>query len=710
MEIPRGDGDSNAKLLNGRFRFSSFLSFFNGTKLPGVSFFYAFACGVACAITETNMKKILLASCVSLASNTHAFSAEELQLNEVVVTSNRFDENTTTPRSNVRVISKQEIMNSPAISIPDILRMQAGVNVRSLYGNQGIDAGVDMRGFGESATGNVLILLDGQRLNPVDGGSLQWASIPLQSIERIELLSGDGTVLYGDRATGGVINLITNKSGKPAAALTGTLGSYGYKAADGYVAGSSGDLYFNTFIHSADANGWRQNSGFNQWSLSGRAGLCANDQDSFIDYAIYRSENDLPSSISSAMYRDQPRSARTPFDSQTKEGYRIRPGTNIKISDRLEFAAEFAISNMKTHFNNVSFNSTSARDADTYALTPRFKWSHGLANLESVSVLGYDYYRGLVNADYHGGYANGKATQESNAIYWHNDTALTPHLSLSSGVRYQATYQKAAQDAYAPFAMPAVTGKKTNYNDAYDLGLNYHEEHWSIYGKTGSSFRLATTDELFGSDPITFQPLFFGNIIKPQTAKTFEIGTTFKSQDWDGRLAVYRANIHNEIGYDGNLGVNTNFDPTRHQGVEAELGWKPSATLHSKLSYTYTEAKFTRGNYQSETIPLVPRDMLRAQVNWQSPGYGQYVGQINYVGERFVSGDYANTLNKMPSYTTVDLRASWNIQAIQLSLVAQNLTDKKYAPYGIYSTSQNDYYYFPADGRSFYLSMRYDFK
>lgn len=658
----------------------------------------------------TNMKKLIIASCVSMAYLPYASAAEEVQLNEVAVTANRFDENAATPRSNLRIISKQEIANSPAISIPDVLRMQAGVNVRSLYGNQGIDATVDMRGFGESATGNVLILLDGQRLNPVDGGSIQWASIPLQSLERIEVLTGGGTVLYGDRATGGVINLITNKSGKGAASLTATVGSYGYKAADGYVAGSNGDLYFNTFAHSADANGWRQNGDSNQWSLSGRAGLCTSDQDTFIDYAIYRSENGLPSSISSTAYRDRPRVARTPFDSQTKEGYRIRPGTNVKISDSLEFAAEFAFSNMKTYFNNPSFSSTSDREADTYALTPRFKWAHGLAGLNSVSVLGYDYYRGKVNADYHGGYANGAAKQESNALYWHNDTTLSPHLSLNAGFRYQTTHQKADQDAYDPFFMPAIAGNKTHYNDAYDLGLNYHEEHWSVYAKTGSSFRVATTDELFGSDPITFQPLFFGNIIKPQTARTFEVGTTFKQAEWDGRLALYRSNIHNEIGYDGNLGVNTNFDPTRHQGVEAELGWKPSATVQSKLSYTYTEATFTRGNYNGETIPLVPRNIARAQVNWQSPGYGQYVAQINYVGERRFSGDYTNTLNQMPSYTTVDLRANWDLKPVQLSLVAQNLTDKKYAPYGIYSTNQNDYYFFPADGRSFYLSLRYDFK
>lgn len=656
------------------------------------------------------MKKTLIASLIGLVYHTPTLAADDLQLNEVVVTSNRFDDNNAITKSNLRVITRQEIANTPAISIPDVLRMQAGINIRSLYGNQGVDATLDMRGFGEAATGNVLILLDGQRLNPVDGGSIQWASIPLQSIERIEVLSGGGTVLYGDRATGGVINLITNKSGKPAASLTATVGSYGYKSADGYVAGSSGDLYFNTFVHSADANGWRQNSDSNQWSVSGRVGLCATSSDTFVDYAAYRSANGLPSSISSATYRDDPRQARTPLDTQTKEGFRLRPGTTIKLSDTLEFASELAVSTMKTYFNNPSFSSTSDRNADTYAFTPRLKWAHGVGQLGSVSVFGYDFYRGLVDADYHGTYANGFAKQVSNAIYWHNDTVLHPHLNLNTGFRYQATYQKANQDAYAPFGMSAISGDKTNHNTAYDLGLNYHQERWSVYAKTGSSFRLASTDELFGADPITFQPLFFGTIIKPQTAHTYEVGGTFKQDAWDGRVTLYRSNLRDEIGFDGNLGVNTNFDPTRRQGIEAELGWKPIPEWYSKLVYTYTEAKFSRGTYAGETVPLVPQNIVRAQINWQSPGYGHYVGQINYVGERHVSGDYTNTLEKMPGYTTVDMRASWDFKPVQLSLVGQNLTDKRYAPYGIFSTSRSDYFYFPADGRSFYLSLRYDFK
>ena len=88
----------------------------------------------------------------------------------------------------------------------------------------GIDATIDLRGFGDTANSNTLILLDGQRLNPIDSGSISWSTIPLANIERIEIIRGAGTVLYGDRATGGVINIITDKSGLAAQPYRGRHG------------------------------------------------------------------------------------------------------------------------------------------------------------------------------------------------------------------------------------------------------------------------------------------------------------------------------------------------------------------------------------------------------------------------------------------------------------------------------------------------------
>jgi iron complex outermembrane recepter protein len=659
------------------------------------------------------MKIFTIASLIWLAYTSTTFATESINLDDVIVSSNRFSESNTSSASNIKVISKDDIKNSPAISIPDILRMQAGLNVSSLYGSQGIDSSVDSRGFGEAGLSNTLILLDGQRLNSVDSSSIQWASIPLAAIDHIEIISGGGSVLYGDRATGGVINIITDKSGKSAASVTGSIGSYGYKSLDGYTSKGSENIYFNTFVHTSDSNGWRRNSASNQWSVSGRGGVLFNAGDAFIDYAVYRVENGLPGSINSITLQNNPRFARNPFDFQVKDGFRVRPGVAVKLNDNLLLAAELSISQENQHFDYVSFATISDRSLSNYAFTPRLKWSHDIGSMRSTSVFGIDLYNGGVNADNHGAYANDSAKQKSQALYIQNDTAITSALDFTLGVRTQQNRQSATQLAFGDplyYGTVAMNGSAMNTKTAYDIGLNYHQSTWSTYAKLGASFRFANTDELFGFDPMTYQPIFSGNIIKPQTAINKEVGATFKEKNIEGKVAVYYTDVKNEIGYDGNLGINTNFDPTVHQGVEVELGWKINSDVKAKFNYTYTEAKFRSGIYEGNQTPLVPHNITHAQLLWNMHGYGKYVAEITYVGERYTSGDFINTLEKLPSYTTLDLRANYDLKPLTVSISALNLTDIKYSPYAIFSSTKNDYYYFPADGRTFYLSARYDFK
>ena len=659
------------------------------------------------------MKIFTIASLIGLAYTSTTFATESINLDDVIVSSNRFSESNTSSALNIKVISNDDIKNSPAISIPDILSMQAGLNVSSLYGNQGIDSSIDSRGFGEAGLSNTLILLDGQRLNSVDSSSIQWASIPLAAIDHIEIISGGGSVLYGDRATGGVINIITDKSGKSAASVTGSIGSYGYKSLDGYASEGSENSYFNTFVHTSDSNGWRSNSASNQWSVSGRGGVLFNDGDAFIDYSVYRVENGLPGSINSTSFKNDPRFARNPFDFQVKDGFRLRPGVIIKLSDNLLLAAELSISQENQHFDYASFALISDRSLNNYAFTPRLKWSHDIGSMRSTSVFGIDLYNGVVDANNHGVYADDSARQNSQAIYMQNDTAITSAVDFTLGLRTQQNRQSANQLAFGDplnYGTLAVNGSAENTKTAYDVGLNYHQSTWNIYAKIGTSFRFANTDELFGFDPLTFQPIFSGNIIKPQTATNKEIGATFKENNIDGKVAVYHTDVRNEIGYDGNLGINTNFDPTVHQGLEAELSWKINSDVKAKFNYTYTEAKFRSGIYDGNQTPLVPLNIAHAQLLWDMHQYGKYIAELSHLGQRYTSGDFTNTLAKLPSYTTLDFRANYDLKPFTLSISALNLTDIKYSPYAIFSSAKNDYYYFPADGRTFYLSARYDIK
>ena len=135
--------------------------------------------------------------------------SDPILTDEVIVSSTRLKQ--TQSGASVSIIESKEITDSTAQDIPHALGQLHGVHNRDLYGNtSGVRATVDLRGFGAVATQNSLVLLDGRRLTDVDLAAVDFSNIPMSSIKHIEVIRGNaGSVLYGDGAVGGVINIVT---------------------------------------------------------------------------------------------------------------------------------------------------------------------------------------------------------------------------------------------------------------------------------------------------------------------------------------------------------------------------------------------------------------------------------------------------------------------------------------------------------------------
>ncbi|HQU80212.1 MAG TPA: TonB-dependent receptor [Azonexus sp.] len=650
-----------------------------------------------------------LAAALSIAFLAPA-QAQTADLDTVIVSATRFSETDTNVAANVSVITRDDIRNTPARDLPSMLKGSAGVDVRALYGSLGIDSTVDIRGFGETAGSNTLILLDGQRLNPIDMGSVSWSAIPLDSVQRIEIMRGAGTVLYGDKATGGVVNIITDKSGAPRAGATVGIGSYDTQTVDLNGAFGNEIGYANAFARYAHTGGWRENSQAEQAALSGRGGLYIGKGEAFVDYAVYNDHSGLPGYLLSAAYQNNPKTSTSPNDSQRSDGYRLRPGIALPISDTLRFEAEVSYDRQNQHANYVSFGSQADRTRDNWSITPRLRWQHGLGGLKSETVAGIDYYSGEVDATYTTSATQG-AKQDSTGFYFQNITEWVAGLATTLGARSQRVDQSATQDAYMGFfgMQPAMSGSAEYTRSAWDLGLSYAGDGWRVYGKGGTTFRFANTDELFGYDPFTGNPTFAGNL-KPQTGTLGEIGGSVTLGPVKGRAALYRMNLEDEIAYDGSLFANVNLDKTRRQGLELEADWRIVPSVLARATYTYTDSVFREGVYDGKQVPLVPHNKASARLTWDGAAIGKYTAVVNYVGERYYSGDFANALDKLPGYTTVDFMAGWNFKPWSISARLLNAFDKKYSPYAGYSTFQSDYYYYPADGRTFLMTASYNFR
>lgn len=656
------------------------------------------------------MKKSLLAAALgSLALNVQADTG--YQLDDIVVTATRFADADPRIPANISVITRQEIRSTPAMNLPDLLGTRAGINVASLYGQMATNASVDLRGFGESAASNTLILLDGQRLNPIDGGGILWSAIPLESIERIEIIRGSGSVLYGDRASGGVINIVTDKSAKPSADIAATLGSYGYKAADVHAAGGSGQAYFNLTGHVTDTNGWRDNTQADESSLTGRTGYRSKNADTFVDFSFFRDSSGTPSALFTDQYATQPEMARYPYDNQDHDGVRFRPGFSMRLGPGLDLEGE--VGYVRDRYRGYSFTAsglptyTSDRTGKTWSVTPRLRWSHGIGSHASETVAGVDYYDGRIDNGIWSAYSGDNrqnAGQTSLAFYVQNTTGLTDRLDLTLGARSQRVRQT-AEDIAAGMSSSAERTRT-----AWEAGLSDRlSETVRVHAKVGRTFRFPNTDELFGFDPFTYATIFRGDL-QPQQGTLREIGGAWQGTRAKVQAALFQTDLTDEIAYDGASYTNVNLPATRHQGFELEGQWTLAEHWRGRIAYAWTDAKYREGVNAGKRIPSVPRDHATLDLSWLGGRAGTWGLLVNYTGKQRYGGDDANTLDERPGYTTVALRADWDLKPWKITARVTNLLDRHYATYAGYSTAYGDYYYYPADPRSVFVGLQYDFR
>ena len=148
-----------------------------------------------------------------------------LRLQEVIVTGSRAKRPLTKSPGSIDIVSPVILHNSPAQSVDDILSMLSGVNTTRSDGMSTMHTNVSIRGLAGDEQGRTLVLFDGIPLNTSDEGSVNWNSIHVDNIQRIEVFKGPGSSLYGNNAMGGVINIISKKPISPFS--LNAAGSYG---------------------------------------------------------------------------------------------------------------------------------------------------------------------------------------------------------------------------------------------------------------------------------------------------------------------------------------------------------------------------------------------------------------------------------------------------------------------------------------------------
>lgn len=630
------------------------------------------------------------------------------ELAPVVVTATRFPEIEHRFPVGVTVITAEDIRNSTASTVPEILRMVPGIQTRDLSGTP--NQQVDLRGFGIFGDQNTLVLLDGQRISENEQLTVNWSAIPLDAIERIEVMRGSGAVLYGAGATGGTINIITRGAtpNTRSGFIEGGAGSYRTRdmRAGANISGERTGLRFT--VARRESDNYRDNNKLSidsaqlDWRYTGDQGALtlkagADDQ---------RSE--LPGSISEAQIALNRKLAALPGDfSELRGGY-----LNLGGSHRLgsgEFAANLSWREKDTDssfFVASPFRNNVQTESRQWLFTPRVKIPHQLGGLNNTLIAGFD----VEDWDFRGNagpaiIGRPQATQRSNALYVQHTTIFGGGTSVALGARGQRVSYGVADPANA-----AARAERRRNLEAYELALRQPlSRGWAVYGKVGSSFRVPNVNDNYSLFTATVA------LLEPQTARDRELGLEAVNGTSRYRLALYEIELKNEILLDPVTFSNRNLPPTRRRGVEAEARWQPAAGFDLSAGYTYAEAEFRSGSFggtpiAGNDVPLVPRHALSLGAGWKFMPRARIDAAVRHTGEQRYDGDELNAFNrKMPAYTVVDLKLAYQQGDWRLAAGVINVFNRHYFSYGLF-TGFPSYAALPAPERAVFVSARYDFR
>ncbi len=634
------------------------------------------------------------------------------------------------------VVTAEDIRRLPTQQLPQLLSEQAGIQIQHIgAGVNGARDVVDLRGFGASAPSNVLVLVNGRRFNDFDLQGFDFSSVPINSIDHIEIMRGNsGAVLYGDGAVGGVINIVTRNGvgATPNARVEGGFGSFQDKEARASASGSSGPFSAALSAIALRTDGYRVNSTLRQQGATGDLRYTADQGSVYFNVGVDDQKLGLPGgrlvdpSVGINQLATDRRGAATPNDYANKQGQSytlgvtrmLAPGAELIIDGGLRRKDQQAeLFFMGSPYNGVDTKLT------TTSVTPRLKIDSDVFGMPVKILTGFDYYhtaylshraKDLMSPPYH----TYDIKQDTEGFYANGTLAVRLDTDVTAGGRYQRN-ALSARDTYdptAPFGFGDAQGMqldRAEWQYAAQFGVEHRfTDMFAVFGHVARSFRVPNADERIGQ-AVAFNfpaptPTNFG--LHTQTSREIEGGARAHIGALDLQSSVYDIRLNNEIFYSPATGTNINLDPTRHWGVETTAKLRLNDAVSLRGEVTYTRAVFREGMFAGHDIPLISRWSGNAGVSWNIwDKYVVYDAIVRYTGKRRFDNDSANVQPLIPAHTVVHMRIGGEVKNLFWSFAVQNVFNELFYDYGIASLATiGRFNAYPQPGRTFMARLGFN--
>jgi vitamin B12 transporter len=606
-----------------------------------------------------SMPAALLLAGPPLLGPTLTQAEEATEIDPVVVTATRTARTVNASLASVSVIDRADIERLQARSVPDLLRGVQGLQV-SNSGGAGKVTELYLRG---TSADHVLVLIDGVKIGSATTGTTAWQDLPIDRIERIEVVRGPRSSLYGSEAIGGVIQIFTRKGGgalKPSLSLGG--GSYRSANASADLSGGGDQGWWNVGLGYADTQGFNACDG---------------------------------TPLGAGCFTFEP----------DRDGYRNLSGSargGYRFGDRGELDLFWLGTNAQSRFDGDFVNDTKTEQQVLGAngqFSPLDPWNLTLALGQS---------RDDSDNRLNGGFVTRfDTTRDTGSLQ--SDLTLGAGRILTLGLDYQEDRIESTED-YAEDARRnvGVFGEAQTSFRGHDLSASLRQDDNQQFGThaTGSAawgttlasgLRLLATYGTAFKAP-TFNELyfpFFGNPdLVPEQSRSAELGAAGGVGPLLWSVNAYQTDVDDLIAF-GPAFIPENIDRARIRGLELGLSGRVADwSLNANLTLLDPINK-SQGPDDGNLLPRRAEQSARLDLD-RSLGRWGLGGSLIGVGRRF--DDTANTLTLDP-YITVDLRAEyaftkdWRLQGR-----LENLLDADYETAAYYNQP----------GRGLYVTLRYE--
>ncbi len=619
-------------------------------------------------------------------------------LGQINVTASRVASPSATSSRPVTVIDRKAIEDSHAENVVDLLKGQPDIVVRDTTG-VGAKAQVDLGGFGETGASNNVVLVDGRRVNSPDLSGTDWTQIPVDQIERIEIVHGASSVLYGNGAVGGVINIITRipESGGSFGLAGGSFGEFSGK---GRIGADSGNTRLEANLSGLTTDGYRDNNFFDRFDGGARveADLPANIG-LHVSGNHHRDRVGLPGSLTTAQAVANRKQTTNPQDfSRTSDSF-VDGGLDWDSGFGLEANLDGGFRRRNVHSEFISFGSISDFVQRNKTLRPKLNYAIG-DTIQFHLLGGADVDRDDGSFAFGGAFPLPTTTfnRKRDGYYGTLEVGDAAHRwSISGGGRTERM-----EDQFRQTGLQIVSNRK----NAWEFGGTLEVlDGLRLHLNASRSLRFPLLDERFN--------FFTGTVattLLPQTGTHYSTGLRYAFKDAWASVDFSRADLTHEIFFNPVTFANANYaSETRHDVVMISGHWHAHDLLQLSGNYTYTRAYFRGGVFDSKGIPAVSRNRFGADwmADWLE-GLSTNL-HMSYVGGSILISDQVNTHSHLPGYFTMDAVVNYRWQDVEMFARVDNLTSRNYSNYGVFSSFSGTDNFFPAPTATFRAGANYKF-